>query len=122
MQLGFPSVPWPITGSGPRAVAVADVSGDGKPDLVVANLGAGTVSVLAGHGNGTFAAKVDYPTGAGPIAVVVVDVSGDGKLDLVVVNSNSNTVSVPVGNGNGTFADKIDYPTGWCRRRWRWRT
>ena len=62
-QLGFPSVPSPATGLGPVSVAVADVSGDGKPDLVVANDGTSTVSVLVGNGDGTFQLKVDYPTG-----------------------------------------------------------
>ena len=38
-------------------MAVADVNGDGKPDLVVANDGSNTVSVLLGNGDGTFAAR-----------------------------------------------------------------
>jgi hypothetical protein len=41
-------------GFDPSSVAVADVNGDGRPDLVVANTGSYTVSVLLGNGNGTF--------------------------------------------------------------------
>jgi hypothetical protein len=36
----------------------ADVNADGRTDLVVANLGSGTVSVVVGRGDGTFVAVV----------------------------------------------------------------
>ena len=36
-------------GTNPRSVAMGDVNGDGRPDLAVANSGAGTVSVLLGN-------------------------------------------------------------------------
>jgi hypothetical protein len=45
------------TGAYPASVAIGDVSGDGRPDLVVANLDSYTVSVLLGNGDGTFGAK-----------------------------------------------------------------
>ncbi len=67
------------------------MSGDGKPDLVVANENANTVSVLLGSGNGTFQAKIDYPTSAAPSSVAVADVSGDGKPDLVVTDARAST-------------------------------
>ena len=50
--------PWP---DGRRHV---DVSGDGRPDIVSANLDSGTVSVLVNGGNGTFTAHDDYPVEA----------------------------------------------------------
>ena len=53
-----PFAPLPV-GSDPTAVAVADVNGDGKPDLVTANDGDDTVSVLLGNGDGTFQAAAD---------------------------------------------------------------
>jgi hypothetical protein len=95
------------TGSDPRSVAVADVSGDGVPDVVTANIDGSTASVLLGNGNGngngTFQAKVDYPTGSAPISVAVADVNGDGRPDLLVANANSSTVNVLLGTGNGRF-------------------
>jgi hypothetical protein len=81
------------TGSGPHSVAIGDLSGDGKPDLAVANLGSNTVSVLLGDGNGAFSAKTDFGTGGGPYCVAIRDLNGDGKPDLVTANLWS-TVSV----------------------------
>jgi hypothetical protein len=101
------------------AVAVADVNGDGKPDLVVAtpcgNLGCtqGSVGVLLGNGNGTFQAVVNYGSGGeGPQSVSVADVSGDGRADLVVANYDSGTVGVLLGNGDGTFQPAVSYTVG----------
>ena len=75
------------------SIAVADVNGDGRPDLVVANEfgeinGDGTVGVLLGNGDGTFQAVAIYDSGGHPVtvAVAVADVNGDGKPDLLVAN------------------------------------
>jgi hypothetical protein len=48
-------------GDAPESVAVGDVNGDGKPDLVVANEGTNTVSVLLGAGDGQFGLRHDFP-------------------------------------------------------------
>ncbi|MHB8648354.1 MAG: FG-GAP repeat domain-containing protein, partial [Thermomicrobiales bacterium] len=90
-------------GIGPDATAVADLNGDGKQDLVVANHKNNTVSVLLGKGDGTFAPGSPITVGAGPVALVLADLNNDGKQDLVVANQDSNSVSVLLGNGNGAF-------------------
>jgi len=100
------------TGSFPYSVTSADVNGDGKTDLIVANYNSDTVSVLNNNGDGTFATNVDYATGDTPYSVTCADLNGDGKADLIVVNHSSNTVSVLNNNGDGTFATKVDYATG----------
>ena len=84
---------------GPVFVAIGDVDGDGKPDLVSANSGASSVSVLRNtstSGSISFAAKVDFPTGLTSVSVAIGDVDGDGKPDLAVTNAavGINTVSV----------------------------
>ena len=106
------------------SVAVADVNGDGKPDLLVGS-GFFTVEVLLGNGDGTFQSVVSYNSGGfGAVSVAVADVNGDGKLDLVVANcapdpsrgcggtSANGVVGVLLGNGNGTFQSVITYDSG----------
>jgi hypothetical protein len=88
------------------------LNGDGEPDLVTANYSTlGTVSVLLGSSNGTFAARMDYGTGSGPHSAAIADLNGDGRPDLVTANAYSSTVSVLLGSGKGTFATKMDFGT-----------
>src|SRR5271165_4650723 len=117
-----PAVDYDVPGYGSAAVAVAvaDVNGDGKPDLLVATWCAnydcthGAVAVLLGNGDGTFQAPVFYDSGGYlPNSVAVADVNGDGKPDLVVANwcadstCAKGTVSVLLGNGDGTFRTAV---------------
>ena len=95
-------------GNGSTAVTTADVNGDGKLDLVVANYTSNTVSVLLGNGDGSFQPQTTYATGSSPYFVAIGDVNGDGKPDLAVADFGTNTVSVLLGNGNGTFPEPND--------------
>jgi hypothetical protein len=111
----LPAVTYNSGGSLSNYVAVADVNGDGKPDLLVANKDSSTVSVLLGNGDGTFQPAVSYSSGGSfTFSLAVGDVNGDGKLDLVVANagSDSNTVGVLLGRGDGTFATAVTYDSG----------
>jgi hypothetical protein len=99
-------------GSAPEAIAVGDFNGDGLLDIVTANNGSSTVSVLLGTGADTFQAATSYATGNLPDSVAVGDFNRDGKLDLATANSNSNNVTVLLGNGNGTFQPAVGYPIG----------
>jgi len=115
-----PAVLYGSGGSGAYSVAVADVNGDGKPDIAVANYSSGnTVAVLLGNGDGTFQAAVTYGSGGvGPSSVAVADVNGDGKPDIVVANSCTDCnnyiagVGVLLGNGDGTFQAAVVYQSG----------
>src|SRR3989442_53501 len=104
--VSFPTCALPIT------VGIADVNGDGRPDLLTVNTGANTVSVLLGNGAGSFGPKTDFATGAVPHGLAIADLDGDGNPDLVVANTGPNTVSVLLGTGTGTFAPAMDFPTG----------
>ncbi len=110
------------TGKGPISVAIADFNKDGHSDLAVANQTDGTISVLLGNGDGTFAAQtvVVIPpvttttgtTNASPSAIATGDFNDDGNIDIAVTDMANSQVTIFLGNGDGTFKTPVSYPTG----------
>ena len=112
------------TGENPRSLAIGDLDGDGKPDLVVVNSNSASVSIFRNTSivgtidAGSFAAKVDFTTGTLPRSVAIGDLDGDGKPDLAVANYSSASVSVFRNTSTagtidvGSFAAKVDFTTG----------
>ena len=118
-----PPVTYVPGGAETSSIAIADLNGDGKPDLIVTNCGAcygppsitqgSSVGVLLGNGDGTFQPAVTYSSGgAVPLFAAVADLNHDGKPDVVVVNRNSNGIAVLLGNGDGTLKAAVPYPSG----------
>lgn len=99
------------TNASPHSVVAADVNGDGRPDLLVADRDNNYAAVLIGNGDGTFQPPATLATGAGPRTVVVADVNGDGRPDLLVPNFDDSNVSVLLGNGDGSFQDQTTFAT-----------
>ena len=94
------------------SVALADLNGDGKLDLIAANSADNQVGVLLGKGDGTFNNQVKYEVGVGPSGVVVADFDGDGLPDVAVANLKNSTVSLLHGNGDGSLQTAVAYPVG----------
>ena len=93
-------------------MTTADVNGDGKADLITANYGSDTVSVLLGNGDGTFGAQTTFAVGNGPWAVTTADVNGDGRADLITANRCSDTCRCCWATGTGTFGAQTTYAVG----------
>ena len=105
-------------GDFPYDIAIGDLDGDGKSDLVVANITSRTISVLrntSASGTVSYADKVDFATGNEPRHVAIGDLDGDGKPDIAVTNYWINIVSVfrnTSTSGTISFAAKVDFATG----------
>ena len=126
----------------PVAVTVADLNGDHKPDIIVANNEGDTASVLlnngslANHCSVTTARSCSVDTDCqmgetclplfapsstlsssfsvalSPEWVVAADFDGDGRMDIATSGDFDDKVSVLVGNGDGTFMPSVDFDVG----------
>jgi hypothetical protein len=88
---------------------IADINGDGKPDLLLApwSRGSGStnttlVSALIGNGDGTFQPAINLPTPAlpvggtgGPAGLLAGDFNGDGKVDILLPYVNTDPSETP---------------------------
>ena len=95
----FPLVRFPL---------VVDLNHDTKPDLVVANPGANSISVFVNTGGGSFSTPPDVPVGKSPTWLAAGDFNNDNTLDLVVVNhgdfgAGNGSIAVLLGDGAGGF-------------------
>src|SRR5262249_2062888 len=99
--------PTPRTG-----FAVADLNGDGRPDLLASQILANNVVVLLGRGDGSFGAPFQAPVGLGPAAFTTADFNNDGRVDVASINPTTNDLRVSLGLGDATLQGPMRLAVG----------
>ncbi|GDX40145.1 hypothetical protein LBMAG21_04370 [Armatimonadota bacterium] len=87
-------------------LAVADMNGDGRPDLICDN-GNDFLRIVINQGGRQWAAPIDIPVGTTVINAAIGDFNGDGRPDIALVNNqngNSGKLIIIRNNGNGLYS------------------
>jgi hypothetical protein len=91
-------------------VATGDFNKDGIPDLVTANNGSQSVSILLGKADGSYQAPLNFALSGHPLTLAVADFNHDGKLDVAATNTGG--ISILLGKGDGTLGPAADMALG----------
>ncbi|MFZ4582150.1 MAG: FG-GAP-like repeat-containing protein, partial [Paludibacter sp.] len=100
--------------SGPVAVAIGNLDGDGKPDLAIVCTLNNTISLirnLSTVGVLSFSAKTILTSNTAPYHICMGDIDGDGLADLAVANNMSTSPVISVFRNTNTVADVLSFAT-----------
>jgi uncharacterized repeat protein (TIGR01451 family) len=103
-------------GQYPFTVAVADLNGDKRLDLIVGDQSDASLTILLGKGDGTFLTSATIPLDGAPstpiavLSILAGDFNGDNKQDLVA-GVSGGPLSILIGKGNGSFQPPVQIGT-----------
>jgi hypothetical protein len=117
----LPKIDFP-TGNFPTGIAVGDIDGDGKKEIVISNyVNDNSFSIFRNViENGliapnSFLARVNFTTGGAPYGIELADVNGDGKLDVVDTNNSGSTITIFINQAaagqlnSSSFSSGVDF-------------
>jgi hypothetical protein len=93
--------------AGQRGVLWADVDGDGRADLIVAEPESGQLSVYLQQPDGSLASPKTFPSLAGVSQIAVSDWNQDGHPEIFLLSHDENSVAVTQFDKNG----RLPFPT-----------
>lgn len=97
--------------TGVAGLAVGDVNGDGRADVVVGYGGnAGQLGVMLQQADGSLASAVAMASRDSPKQLEVADINGDGRRDVVVGHSGWIAVGIYLQQADGTLLAETLYP------------
>jgi len=96
-----------------HVMAVSDVNGDGRPDLLIADDSSASVVLFfaLGNGDGTFTSTRSVNTAGGAEFALVSDLDGDGIKD-VIVGAADDAIQIYPGHADGTYGDAVTLAGG----------
>lgn len=104
MCSGTPCLPAQLSvGARPTTLETRELNGDGRPDLIVANSGDSTISVLLSGSGGALTLQAPLMLSAAPEELAVADFNGEGTQDLAVIVASSNQLQTFIGRDGGSF-------------------
>lgn len=98
------AVSYPVA-RGSSALAIGDVTGDDRPDILVASSMTGELTIFENKPGATFETAATMPLGDKPLGIVLADLDGDGRAELVVADSR---IEISVRNA---FCEYVERPT-----------
>ncbi len=107
--------PTNATDDSPSPSATADFDEDGLIDLVTANTGSDTITVLLGNGDGTFQSGTDYWVGNSPYGLQAIDLDGDGDQDIAISAQAAGHLGVLMNDGLANFSAASTFDGGGSR-------
>ena len=102
------------TGNTPKSVAIGDLNNDTLLDIVAANFGDSTVTILFGCLNEVFVKEtvLTITNGSRPRSIVIGDFNNDDLLDIGTANTNTHQIGIFLGYGNVSFGNEQMLSTG----------
>jgi hypothetical protein len=109
---GFSAQRLPIRTGEPWFAAIADMNGDGKPDVVATHHELNALTVMIGDGRGGFSEANGSPFdfGVSLFHLIIADVDRDARMDIAATSGNS--VRVLLGDGRGAFKPAASITVG----------